>query len=205
MKSEDAQRYCTMMAEIKGRTWLIKELGEGGVPWLPQPARVECVYLQLRKVIELIAIGSLLANAEAFSRVQSNIQKYWHAKNLLEDIEAINPDFYPRPIIQKPSQRPGIKMDWNARKDDFLTKDRFITLYDKCGSIMHARNPFAPEPDYQKLDDQAPKRYLWIVNLLNAHLIRLTGSANLYLVQMGSEEAAPTYAVFAPATPPQNV
>ena len=147
MKSEDAQRYCSMMAEIKARQRLIKQVGEGRVPWFPQPARVEFVYLQLRKVIELIAMGSLLANADAFSKVQSNIQSYWHAKNLLDDIEAINPEFYPKPIIQKPSQRTGVKMDWHERKDDFLTKDRFVTLYDKCGSIMHARNPFAAEAD----------------------------------------------------------
>ena len=135
------------------------------------------------------------------------IQKYWHAKDLLDEIEAVNPGSYPKPIIQKPSQRPGVKMDWHGRKDDFLTKDRFVTLYDKCGSIMHARNPFAPEPDHHKLDQQGPKWYLWIVNLLNAHLIRLVGDPNVYLIQMGSDSEAPTYAVFVPSllpSPSQN-
>jgi hypothetical protein len=201
MKSEDAQRYCSLMAEIKARSQLIKEVGEGRILLLPQPARVEFVYLHLRKIIELIAMGSLLANAETFSKFHANIQSYWHAKDLLKAMEAINPAFYPKPIIQKPSERPGIKMDWLDRPDDYLTKDRFITLYDKCGSIMHARNPFAPDPDYQKLEESGPKWYLWIVNLLNSHLIRLAGDPNLYLIQMGSEGAPPTYTSFAPKSP----
>jgi hypothetical protein len=58
-------------------------------------------------------------------------------------------------------------MDWLDRPDDYLTKDRFVTLYDKCGGILHARNPFAPEQDHPMLEQAAPKWYLWIVNLLN--------------------------------------
>jgi hypothetical protein len=129
MQSADAERYCSMMAEVKGRSRLLKQVGEGHVPVFPQPARVEFVYLQLRKIIELIAMGSLLANSKTFSQVQSNIQKYWNAKDLLKEIEAINPDFYPRPIIEKPSEQPGVKVEWLDRPDDYLTKDRFITLY----------------------------------------------------------------------------
>jgi hypothetical protein len=112
-----------MMLEIKARSGLIKEVGEGRVPVFPQPARVEFVYLQLRKIIELIAMGSLLANAKMFAQVQSNIQKYWNAKDLLRDIQAVNLDFYPNPIIQKPSEQPGVKMEWLGRPDDYLTKD----------------------------------------------------------------------------------
>ena len=28
----------------------------------------------------------------------------------------------------------------------FLTKDDFVSLYDKCGKVLHARNPFNTEP-----------------------------------------------------------
>jgi hypothetical protein len=95
-----------MMEEIKERSRLAKEVGEGRVLAFPQLARVEFVYLQFRKIIELIAMGSLLANAKTSAQVQSKVQSYWHAKDLLKDIHGINPDFYPKPIIQKPSQQP---------------------------------------------------------------------------------------------------
>ncbi|MGH9359544.1 MAG: hypothetical protein ACRD1O_10275 [Terriglobia bacterium] len=183
------------MAEIKVRFKLIKDVGEAHVTAFPRGARVEFVYLQLRKTIELIAMGSLLANAEMFASIQSNIQGYWKAKDLLKELEALNPDFYPKPIIQQP-KKPGVKMEWLDRSDDFLTKDRFITLYDKCGGILHARNPFASEQDFAMLEKAAPKWYLWIVNLLNAHVIRLVGDAKLWLIQMGSDTKPPTYTIF---------
>jgi len=191
-----------MMLEIKARSRLIKEVGEGRVPVFPQPARVEFVYLQLRKIIELIAMGSLLANAKTFAQVQSNIQKYWNAKDLLRDIHAVNPDFYPNPIIQEPSEEPGIKKELLERPDDYLTKERFITLYDKCGSILHVKNPFASEQNYAKLEEEGPKWYLRIVNLLNVHTIRLVGDVHLYLFQMGSDTKPPTCDIFAPGVLP---
>jgi len=197
MQPVEAQRYCSLMAEIKARSKLITEVGPGRVPVFPQPARVEFVYLQLRKTIELIAMGSLVANARMFAQIQSNIQKYWNAKDLLKDVQAINPDFYPRPVIQKPSWRPGIKMEWLDRPVDFLTKDRFTTLYDVCGSILHARNPFAAKQDFASLDRAWVKWYSRMVNLLNAHVIRLVGDTTLCLIQMGSDTESPTYTLFA--------
>jgi len=192
-----------MMAEIKTRHRLVKVVGEGHVLAFPQAARVEFVYVQFRKILELIAMGSLLANSKALAQVQSKIQRYWNAKDLLKDIQAINPDFYPRPIVQKPSQRPGVKMDWLDRSDDYLTKDRFVTLYDKFGGILHARNPFAREQDYSRLEKTAPNWYLWIQNLLNAHTIRLVGDPNIWLMQMGSDSKPPTYTLFAPTALPK--
>jgi hypothetical protein len=203
MQSADAQRYCSAMAEIKTRHRLVKVVGEGRILAFPQAARVEFGYLQFRKILELIAMGSLLANSKALGQVQSKIQHYWNAKDLLKDIQAINPDFYPRPIVQKPSQRPGVKTDWLDRPDDYLTKDRFVTLYDTCGGILHARNPFAREQDYPKLEKAAPNWYLWIRNLLNAHTIRLVGDPIIWLMQMGSDSEPPTYVLFAPAALPK--
>jgi hypothetical protein len=165
----------------------VKIVGEGRVLAFPQAARVDFVYLQFRKILELIAMGSLLANSKALGQVQSKIEHYWNAKDLLKDIQAINLDFYPRPIVQKPSQRPGVKIDWLDRSGDYLTRDRFVTLYDKCGGILHAKNPFASEQDYLTLEKAAPNWHLWILNLLNAHTIRLIGDVNIWLMQMGSD------------------
>jgi hypothetical protein len=204
MQSAEAQKYCVMMAEIKTRWRLVKIVGEGRVSGFPPAVRVEFVYLQFRKILELIAMGSLLANSRVLGQVQSKIQRYWNAKNLLKDIQAINPDFYPKPIVQKPSQRPGINVDWLDRSGGYLTKDRFVTLYDKCGSILHAHNPFARQQDYLVLEKEAPNWHLWIRNLLNVHTIRLIGDATVWLMQMGSDPEPPTYHSFVPSKPPKS-
>jgi hypothetical protein len=200
MQSAEAKRYCDMMVEVKGRTHLIRTFGATHVGVLPLPALVELFYLHVRKILELIAMGSLLANAKSFGVAHEKLKKYWNPKDLLRDIEKLNPNFYPKPIIQKPSKSPGILMDWLERKDDFLTKDQFITLYDKCGSVLHTKNPFRPDPDYPSLALEIPKWCTLIVNLLNAHTIRLQNDPNLYLIQMGNKDTSPTYTVFAPQT-----
>lgn len=196
MQTTDAQRYCDLMAEIKARFKLIKDVGDGRITALPRDARVELVYLQFRKTIEQIAMGSLLANLQMHASIQLEIQKYWNAKDLLKKLKDLNPEFYPKPIIQKPSERPGVKIEWLDRLDDFLTKDRFITLYDKCGGILHAPNPLAPKQKLATLEKDAPKWFLWIINLLNAHVIRLVGDTTLWLIQMGSDKQPPTYTIF---------
>jgi hypothetical protein len=198
MQSADVDKYRGMLLEVKGRTRLIKRFAAAPPEALPVPAVAELLYLHLRKILELVAMGSLLANAASFGLAEEKLRKYWNAKELLGDLNTLNPRFYPRPIVQKPSARPGVGEDWLDRGDDYLTKERFITLYDKCGGVLHTRNPYRPEPDYAALIAEVPKWRAWIVNLLNAHTINLHGDPHLYLFEMGDDGATPTCHVFAP-------
>jgi hypothetical protein len=204
MQSADADKYRGMMIEVKARTYLIRNFAAAHPGVLPLPALAEFLYLHLRKLLELVAMGSLLANAKSFGLAEEKLKKYWNAKDLLSDLSAINPNFYPRPIIQKESSEPGVRMEWLDRDADYLTKDRFITLYDKCGGVLHARNPYRTEPDYASLIVEVPKWTTWIVNLLNAHTISLHGDPNLYLFQMGKEGRNPSYTPFAPKKSPNS-
>jgi hypothetical protein len=82
MQSADAQKYCSLMAEIKRRTLVVNNFAPGRAVAIYKATTIELVYLQFRKVLELIAMSSLLANAKALSRVQTNIQRHWNAKEL---------------------------------------------------------------------------------------------------------------------------
>lgn len=184
------------MEEIKQRTRLVKAIGETSSSLLPMHIRVEILYLQFRKILELIAMGSLVANADALSQIQPNLHKYWRAKDLLRDIKNINQSFYPEPIIQKESHDPNIRMEWLDRSDDYLTEARFLTLYDNCADVLHARNPYGSKLDYKRLEKMGPKWYLQIINLLNAHIIHLVDEDNIWLIQMGTDIKPPTYTYF---------
>jgi hypothetical protein len=186
------------MAEIKLRTTVAAALANGMVHVVYKATTIESIYLQYRKMLELIALGSLVANKEVFSRIYADFSKYWNAELLIKDIERVNPDFYPRPIIQKPSSRPGVYMDWDERPNDYLTKDDLIKLYKKCGAIMHSGNPYGSQIDYGYYESMVGHWGSRIKNLLNAHYIRLVNDPNLYLIQMGSNNEAPSYGVFAP-------
>lgn len=89
-------------------------------------------------------------------------------------------------------------MKWDDRPDDYLTKEKFVKVYEKCGAILHSDNPFGSKVDYDYYQSALPMWRTDLVNLLNAHTIKLVGDKNLYLFQMGSGENNPSYNAFAP-------
>ena len=182
-------KYASQMDEIKLRANVISfmENGEGHALYLP--TTVESIYLQLRKILELISMASLVANKEALEKVRPR-EKFghaWHAEKLLKKIERINPDFYPHPIIETPSPTPKAKAEWKDRKGGFLSRSEFVHLYGLCGGLLHARNPFGKKIDYKDLKSAIPIWSMKIRNLLNCHTIRLVNDENLYLVHMKEE------------------
>jgi hypothetical protein len=204
MQQPDIIKYCNLMDEIKRRTAVIIAFGSGGAAALYKATTIESVYLQFRKILELIALGSLVANKSEFSKVYGNFAKYWNAQYLLKDIERINPDFYPRSIVEVPSTRPGTKMDWQDKKDGFLTKDEFLKLYEKCGAIMHAGNPYGSQIDYDYYEGNIQGWLDKIIGLLNSHTIRLVNDPNLYLLHMKEDrDDRVHHYVFAPISAPK--
>ncbi len=67
---------------------------------------------------------------------------------------------------------------------DWLTKDEFMVLYGRLGSVLHARNPLAPLPDFRHYESNIPSWQEKIMNLLNRHKIGIRGSNRMYVVQM---------------------
>lgn len=203
MQQPDIIKYCNLMEEIKRRTAVIRAFGSGGVTVLYKATTIESVYLQFRKILELIALGSLVANKNEFSKVYCDFAKCWNAQYLLKDIERVNPDFYPRPIVEVPTKQPGLKMEWQEKKDGFLTKDQFLKLYEKCGGIMHAGNPYGSRVDYGYYESNIQGWLDKIVGLLNSHTIRLVKDPNIYLIHMKEDRDDKVHQyVFAPTAGP---
>ena len=202
MTPDAVQKYCGLMAEIKNRTAVIDAFLDGIAHALYKATTIETIYLQFRKILELIAIGSLVANKEIFSKVHQEFAKYWNAQLLVKDMDRVNPNFFPHPVIQQPSTRSGVKMEWLDRPDDYLTKNDLIKLYNKCGALMHCGNPYGSQVDLNYYEGKILYWRQRIVNLLNAHFVRLLNDPNLYLIQMGAVGASPTYTAFAPTEGP---
>ena len=66
---------------------------------------------------------------------------------------------------------------------------------------MHADNPYGAQTNYENYLEQLKYWRNRIINLLNAHTIKLVNDQNLYLFQMGSVNANPSYTAFAPVDP----
>ena len=192
------EKYLGVLVEIKKRTTVIDSFISEETHAIFKAINIEVICLQFRKILELIAFSSLIANAEIFSRHYSEIEKKWNARLMLRDLERINPKFYPNPIIQDAPIIAGTKSNWRDRPNDYLNKDTFVRIYEKCGSLMHAANPYASPVNYNYYEENFSNWHQQIINLLDSHTISLFGDENLYLFQMGATDATPTYHVFAP-------
>lgn len=183
---DDFDLYCNLMDEVKKRTTVIQGFLDGKINAIYPATTIESAALQLRKIMELIALGSLVVNKEEYANNYEKFAHHYHAEKILRDIEKINPGFYPKPIKEVPSKRAGVKMDITNVGNGFLTRNDFVSTYNALGEILHAKNPFALQTDYARFEDLIKEAIGKTIVLLKTHEVQLL-NGNLLLVHM--EEA----------------
>ena len=180
-------KYAAQMDEINRRLASIKTISEISVGKLHLPIVTECIYLQFRKILELIAMSSLVANNQAMQKMNRSRKKMgnqWNGDTILKQVENINPDFYPVPIAERKLRNSIAKTELVTKEESFLTRRDFSRLYNLCGSLMHADNPLGGTTDYAKLWNEGPEWESKIIELLGCHKIRLVGQDGFYLVHL---------------------
>ena len=163
-----------------------------------QATQIEFCILQIRKILEIIALGSLVANEELYRYHFDNIEKMWNGRLILKDIERVNPQFYPRPIIIDTSQEIH---NFVNRTDGFLTREEYVDVYDKCGKLLHSESPFSSDKDsealYKLYETYIPAWCQKIIGLLNTHLIYIAdGKTMLYITMQTDTGDFPSGNVF---------
>ena len=181
-EKRDLERYCACMNQVKWRLSLIDAVLSSGLSEIEE-FNVEVVALQLRKVMELIALSSLVANKSSYLKVYGNIQKQWNARTIVRDIERVNPGFFPRPIRFSHQDKETNVKHFSDLVSGFLTKEDLVFLYDRCGAVMHAVNPFTSG---HIVDIKRPVKE-WVSrirNLLATHRMSLVNSERMWVVVM---------------------
>ena len=183
---ELTDKYLGCMREIKRRIDVIQRfLGqELHAGYLASTA--ECVALQFRKTLELIALASLVANREEYAKQRANFSTDWNAKRIVDTLNCINPRFYPVPTK---SVRLGAEdlVDYDFQPvSEHLTRDDYILLFDKCSELLHAANPYSDsEPPCGQFMNEAPEWLRKTMALLNHHEIYPLDTDLMFVVQMG--------------------
>jgi len=172
------------MEEIKLRINVVNFFVSGQGHALYLPSTIESVCLQIRKILELVAFGSLVANKDVYTAVHSKVSSAWNAGDILRELERVNPGFYPVPVIEVPSDIPGVHRQNKKREGDYLTKPEFAEVYGRCGAIAHAANPYGKGIDYKHYQQMLPRWQTQIMNLLNSHEIHLLGDPGVYVIHM---------------------
>ena len=176
--------YAVCMEEIKRRTEVVRSFFEGNSSTPFQQTTAESICLQVRKILELIALSSLVANKEVYSQARKNFHKDWRAQYILNDIERLNPEFYPVPCRQVLDKNSGNPIQNIALTSGFLTRQEFEQIYDRCGGLLHANNPFDKAKDVDNFLKVAPAWMDKIRVLLNLHEVQLSQAGYKLFVLM---------------------
>ena len=189
-------RYLRNMQIIKWRIRAIKDIRTNKCHTTYSAPNVEFCALQIRKILELIALSSLISDLDVYREQLNDIEKKWNARLILQDIERIHPNFYPVPIEIDPDN----KYRWLDKKTPYLTKEQFVSIYKKCGKILHEDSVFKDDKDmdstYNQADEQINNWVLLIMNLLNTHTVHLYNKKDLFYITMGGENDRPRGNIF---------
>lgn len=184
------QKYANCMEEIKNRTRALIQFWQSDIGQIPIMVAVESMCLQIRMILELIALASLVANKTEYEKHRKNFRRDWKAKAILETLDKTNPEFYPYPIKLVTDRKTGRKNKMMPVKSGYLSRKDFEDLYDQCGSLLHATNPFSSGRE-EKITSFANNIAEWankIQKLLHYHHVQLIDEKERILVGMTGGE-----------------
>lgn len=146
------KRYTDLMGELKHRLLHIEKLSSNyksvdGKHYGEQVFVYESMCLQLRKVLELLAYSTLVANEQAIEPILSDFSEYWRAKAIIKKVSSINPDFFPVSARISEQDHDGtVKALESAPNEEEFSLNEFEALYDACSQVVHSRNPYSSKP-----------------------------------------------------------
>jgi hypothetical protein len=138
----------------------------------------DIVFLQLRKVLELIAFASLIANKKKYEAEYKRFATQWRVQRLIEDLEKIHPTFYPMPIAPPQKLENGVKHVTYVA-DGFMTKDEFPLLYGNCAAMLHMRNPYSTDDPIIRMRYSVEDWVARIERLVELHMMHLVDGEKL--------------------------
>jgi hypothetical protein len=147
---------------------------------LPDMILEEFVYLQIRLLCEIVALGCLVAHGDFTQDQLTKLRNAYDADTIIKNLAALNPTFFPRPIVMtvrpaSPSEPKGAVQLEAVPEGSFLTKDELLTLYGRTGNYLHRGKlkQLDSRPPYTAVDmPRATASARKVLGLLNQHHIR---------------------------------
>ncbi|KAB1587891.1 MULTISPECIES: hypothetical protein [Burkholderia cepacia complex] len=195
MQREAADIYALMISEAANRlaaatTFLESFKNGSGVAYL------ESCALQLRKGLETLAFAAIAPNQSVYAAHRAKVEKNpdftkdYHAKYIFNDLSKINEDFYPFPILPgkniAPEGSPNNHFHFERKESGYLSKAEFISVYDRLGKHLHARNPWSTGDALAGLPEMAAKTIEAAHGLIELHVafIRRPDFSGVWVVEI---------------------
>ena len=184
----DTQKYTQVMQTIKGRKehidWIMDSAESMGKV---STFMIESICLQLRMMIEDIAVACVIANADEMPDLARGLRGEYRPNLILKGLEKINPECYPTPMVENVEGSQGNFRDtYNRPEGDWLTRDEAVEEYGRLSSFVH-RNLKAyngSSVDYLELYQKCGYLEYKIRNLLSHHHITVLSEDTMFRVLM---------------------
>jgi hypothetical protein len=195
MQQIAVETYLKQLTEIKQRGNVFLAFSRGNTNALYEETTLEVAAFQLRKILELLAFGFVLATGEKAIPAYISFIKYKKCEDFFIQLKTLNENFFPQPIIQKVVENGEIQWIY-PKSEEYLTSQDFAKLFEYCDKILEPRqfNALPISLETCKVENQ-----IWfnkITRLIDAHLIHPDGDEITYLFQMCSQDVEPTCTPF---------
>ena len=148
--------YRNTMIEVKRRFRAIDRiLGAKKPRTLNLEYDNEFLWLQIRKIIELVAFGGIMADEARYAALQVELKHKdyrldWKVNKILPKLAAITPHYLPIPIGQPTPPADGVIHFPEGEAEQTL--ERFLEIFNTAGQYLHAPNPleFETLADFQQ-------------------------------------------------------
>lgn len=141
------ERYLASMVEVKRRLRAVSRiLGAKRPRTISVETDNEFMWLQLRKVVELVAFGGISSDEARYAALRAEAKdnpdytRDWKVGDILKRLAKITPHFLPIPISSLQVLGNG-RWNLDAGKEK-QTLDRFVEVYERAGDHLHVPNPF---------------------------------------------------------------
>lgn len=168
----DKDKYLYCMKEIKLRLVTVDDFLAGRRTSGYAIPDVELIFVQFRKIFELVCLSSLCAHKENYSKTEKQLRNEWNLSKICRDLGKINPHFFPSPIREFEDEHGVARFEPIA--EGFMGKEEMTRAHGVCGDHLHAFNPYKGRE--WKIDELKQMFVEWkskTVKLLNSHRIQL--------------------------------
>jgi hypothetical protein len=187
MNNKEINKYIDYLKDIKIRVDFTHKLLTQNIKKQPLVLVAENASLQIRIILELIALSSIVANKEEYSKLRKSFATDWNGKKIIEGIEKVNPDFYPKPskqIINPSTQKVERIIEI---KENVLNKESYIEAYNFVSNYLHAHNLYSPPIQYDEVIEKLREYISQIYTSLSHFTIQLPDSDKQLWVVMNTK------------------
>ncbi|WP_227242371.1 hypothetical protein [Paraburkholderia caribensis] len=180
------------MEEIKVRGESVHAAVDGEFSMPPTLVREFC-FLQIRMIIELIALGCLVVHGDIPATQSAKLMSAYSANEIIKALEKLHADFYPQPIKRTTTPRYDGRRQHHmeAVTDPHLDKGQLLKVYALCGDSLHRGNM----KKLMKEGKEIPSDLSEVVSimeklkiLLNEHVISLLDPNVKFVCQMANAD-----------------